>query len=470
MSYIWFRVKGGIALNIVIVGAGEVGYNVAKDLSADGHDIIVVEENEERATRVENDLDVIVVRGNGARPSVLNKAGINAESESVSLLIACTNKDEVNLMACWIAKRMGVEHVIARAVGLEFTDSEEWAKDLGIDMLISPERSVAKEMEELLEVRGALHAVEIAGGKAGIYVFRIAEDSKIKNIPLFEVRKRNPNLITLIVSVQREGRNFVPKANDTLLAGDICYSMCYRNQVHQLESLFQPSLSKKMKRVFIIGAGKIGFQTAKRLIRRSPEIRICIVEEDKAKSERIAAELPEVLVICGDGADSELLLSEGVDNADGFVAATEQDETNLMLAVLGKTLGASKSIAVVKRSNYLGMTDHIPVDSIVNRNQSLAQAIIRYVRYPGSSRVITLFEEISSEALELTLSDTSPVAGKTLMDLHMPAGSVIGLIERGEEVLIPTGKTELQGGDKIVLFSSMETMPLAIEGLGESIE
>jgi trk system potassium uptake protein TrkA len=365
---------------------------------------------------------------------------------------------------------MGVEHVIARAVGLEFTDSEEWAKDLGIDMLISPERSVAKEMEELLEVRGALHAVEIAGGKAGIYVFRIAEDSKIKNIPLFEVRKRNPNLITLIVSVQREGRNFVPKAGDTLLAGDICYSMCYRNQVHQLESLFQPSLSKKMKRVFIIGAGKIGFQTAKRLIRRSPELRICIVEEDKAKSERIASELPEVLVICGDGADSELLLSEGVDNADGFVAATEQDETNLMLAVLGKTLGASKSIAVVKRSNYLGMTEHIPVDSIVNRNQSLAQAIIRYVRYPGSSRVITLFEEISSEALELTLSDTSPVAGKTLMDLHMPAGSVIGLIERGEEVLIPTGKTELQGGDKIVLFSSMETMPLAIEGLGEKIE
>jgi trk system potassium uptake protein TrkA len=454
-------------LKIVLVGAGEVGYNVAKDLSSDGHDIIVVEENEERAIRVENDLDVIVVRGNGARPSVLEKAGIKTGSEDVSLLIACTNKDEVNIMACWIAKKMGVPHVIARAVGLEFTDNEAWAKDLGIDMLISPERSVAKEMEELLQFRGALHAVEVAGGKAGIYVFRIAEDSKIKNIPLLEVKKRNPNLTTLIVSVQREGKNFVPKAVDILMAGDICYSMCYRDQVHQLESLFQPSLSKKMKRVFIVGAGKIGFQTAKRLITRTPEIKICIVEEDRAKSERIAAELPEVLVICGDGADSELLLSEGVDRADGFVAATDQDETNLMLAVLGKTLGASKSIAIVKRSNYLGMTDHIPVDSIVNRNQTLAQAIIRYVRYPGSSRVLTMFEEISSEALELTLTETSASVGKTLMDLHMPAGSVIGLIERAKELIIPSGKTELRAGDKIVLFASVETIPLAIEALGE---
>ena len=138
-----------------------------------------------------------------------------------------------------------------------------------------------------------------------------------------------------------------------------------------------------------------------------------------------------------------------------------------MLAVLGKTLGASKSIAIVKRSNYLGMTDHIPVDSIVNRNQTLAQAIIRYVRYPGSSRVLTMFEEISSEALELTLTETSASVGKTLMDLHMPAGSVIGLIERAKELIIRSGKTELRAGDKIVLFASVETIPLAIEALGE---
>ena len=140
-------------MRIVLVGAGEVGYSVAKNLSSDGHNIIIIEDSEERADRAESSLDVMVIRGNGARPSVLSKAGIKEGNSDVSMLIACTNKDEVNLMACWIAKRMGVPHVIARAVGLEFTDNEGWAKDLGIDMLISPERSVAKEIEELLEVR-----------------------------------------------------------------------------------------------------------------------------------------------------------------------------------------------------------------------------------------------------------------------------------------------------------------------------
>lgn len=455
-------------MRIVLVGAGEVGYSVAQDLSLDGHNIIVVEENEERAAEVESELDVIVVRGNGARPSVLARAGITKGCSDVPLLIACTNRDEVNIMACWIAKKMGVPHVIARAVGLEFTDNDAWAKDLGIDMLISPERSVAKEMEELLEVRGALHATEVAGGKAGIYTFRVAEDSGIKGLPLFEVRKRNPDLVTLIVCIQRDGASFVPKAKDALLVGDVCYSMCYRNQVHELENLFQPSLSKRLKRVFIIGAGKIGFQTAKRLISRTPGIEIRIVEEERAKAERVASEIPEALVICGDGADSDLLLSEGIASADGFVAATDQDETNLMLAVLGKTLGASKSIAVVKRSNYLGMTKHIPVDSIVNRNQTLAEVIIRNVRYPGSSRVLTVLEEISAEALEITLSENASSAGKTLMELKMPAGSVIGLLERGSELFIPTGQTRLQAGDKIVVFASTDTMPYAVRQLGES--
>ncbi len=454
-------------MRIVLVGAGEVGYSVARDLAADGHDIIVVENNEERALRAENELDAIVIRGNGARPSVLDRAGVKDGCRDIPLLIACTNKDEVNIMACWIAKKMGVPHVIARAVGLEFTDNDTWAKDLGIDMFISPERSVAKEIEELLEVRGALHAVELAGGRAGIYVFRVSEDSPMCGLPLFEVRKRNPHLITLIVCIQREGKSFVPKAKEILRPGDVCYTMCYRDQVHELESLYQPTLSKKLKRVFIIGAGKIGFQTAKRLIDRIPRIDIRIIEQDRAKCEKVAPELPGVLVICGDGADSELLLSEGIAASDGFVATTDQDETNLMLAVLGKTLGASKSIAIVKRSNYLEMTKYIPVDSILNRNQTLAEVIIKNVRYPGSSRVLTVLEEISAEALELTLSDKSPAVGKTLEDLNLPEGTIIGLLERGTDMLIPTGKTELLTGDKIVVFASTDTMPSAIAQLGE---
>lgn len=453
-------------MRIVIVGAGEVGYSVARNLSADGHDIVIVEEDEERAAQAEETLDVMVVNGNGARPSVLAKAGITGKKSDVMMLIACTNRDEVNLMACWIAKRSGVPHVIARAVGLEFTDNESWANDLGIDMLVSPERSVAKDIEELLEVRAALHTTEIAGGRAGIYLFRVAQDSPLCGLPLYEIRKRNPKMIMLVVWVKSGEDSFVPKASYALQPGDLCYTMCYRSQILEIERLFQPAKSKRLKRVFIIGAGKIGHQTAERLLAHIRGIDLRIVDEDRAKCEKFAGELPRAMILCGNGADAEFLKSEGITDADGCVAATEHDETNLMLAVLAKTLGASKSIAVVRNHNYLGMTNHIPVDAIVNRNQTLADVITRSVRYPGTSNVLTVLEEISAEAVETTVASGSAADGKKLMELTMPEGSLIGLLDRGGEMLIPTGQTELRGGDKIIIFGTAASMEAALAIFG----
>ena len=453
-------------MRIVIVGAGEVGYSVARNLSADGHDIVIVEEDEERAAQAEETLDVMVVNGNGARPSVLAKAGITGKKSDVMMLIACTNRDEVNLMACWIAKRSGVPHVIARAVGLEFTDNESWANDLGIDMLVSPERSVAKDIEELLEVRAALHTTEIAGGRAGIYLFRVAQDSPLCGLPLYEIRKRNPKMIMLVVWVKSGEDSFVPKASYALQPGDLCYTMCYRSQILEIERLFQPAKSKRLKRVFIIGAGKIGHQTAERLLAHIRGIDLRIVDEDRAKCEKFAGELPRAMILCGNGADAEFLKSEGITDADGCVAATEHDETNLMLAVLAKTLGVSKSIAVVRNHNYLGMTNHIPVDAIVNRNQTLADVITRSVRYPGTSNVLTVLEEISAEAVETTVASGSAADGKKLMELTMPEGSLIALLDRGGEMLIPTGQTELRGGDKIIVFGTAASMEAALAIFG----
>lgn len=453
-------------MRIVIVGAGEVGYSVARNLSADGHDIVIVEEDEERAAQAEETLDVMVVNGNGARPSVLAKAGITGKKSNVMMLIACTNRDEVNLMACWIAKRSGVPHVIARAVGLEFTDNESWANDLGIDMLVSPERSVAKDIEELLEVRAALHTTEIAGGRAGIYLFRVAQDSPLCGLPLYEIRKRNPKMIMLVVWVKSGEDSFVPKASYALQPGDLCYTMCYRSQILEIERLFQPAKSKRLKRVFIIGAGKIGHQTAERLLAHIRGIDLRIVDEDRAKCEKFAGELPRAMILCGNGADAEFLKSEGITDADGCVAATEHDETNLMLAVLAKTLGVSKSIAVVRNHNYLGMTNHIPVDAIVNRNQTLADVITRSVRYPGTSNVLTVLEEISAEAVETAVAEGSTADGKKLMELTMPEGSLIALLDRGGEMLIPTGQTELRGGDKIIVFGTAASMEAALAIFG----
>ncbi len=454
-------------MHIVLVGAGEVGFTVAKNLSSDGHNITIVEENEARAAQAEEVLDVMVVRGNGARPSVLAKAGIREGAAGVDMLIGCSNRDEVNLMACWIAKRSGVPHVIARAVGLEFTDNESWAKDLGIDMLVSPERTVAKEIEELLEVRTAIHASEIAGGRAGIYLFRIAQDSPLAGLPLLDIRRLYPKTVMLAVCLRRGDRSFVPQAQDTLEPGDLCYTMCYRSQIFEIESLFQPARTKKLKRVFIIGAGKVGYQTAARLLSHLKGVEVRLVDKDRVKCEKIANELPDSMVLCGNGADAEFLKAEGIASADGYVAATDHDETNLILAVMAKSLGVSKSIAVVRSPYYLGMTSNIPVDAIVNRNQTLADVITRNVRYPGSSRVLTVLEEISAEAVEITVRDNAAAAGRTLAELRMPAGSLVGLLEHNGELFIPAGDTKIEPGDKAVLFGTASVMDAAMKPFAE---
>src|SRR6056297_21859 len=209
---IWHQAANGLGcalLKIVIVGAGEVGYNVSRDLSAEGHDITIVELDETRAGKVESELDVRVVRGNGSRPHVLEKAGI-CEGCGVDILVASSEKDEVNILACWIAKRAGVKRVISRARGLEYTDSPTWARELGIDVMISPERSVAREIEELLSVSSAVHTAEFFGGRAGLYAFRVSEGSPMVGDTLRRLRQRYPKLTALIAFVEREGGGFVP--------------------------------------------------------------------------------------------------------------------------------------------------------------------------------------------------------------------------------------------------------------------
>ncbi len=453
-------------MRIVLVGAGEVGYSVAKNLSEDGHDIVVVEEDKDKAARIDTDLNVQAIRGNGASPSVLAQAGITDNGDRAQMLIACTNKDEVNLMACLIAKQMGVKHVIARTKGLEFTDTDSWARSLGIDLMISTERSVAKEIETLLEIRGASRATELAEGKAGVYLFKVNEGSQACGITLAELRQQNSDLNTIIICIKRGKESFVPRAFDELQQGDLCYTICYRNQVGKIEDIFNIEHKKALKTVIINGGSNLGRQIAKRIHTRWPKLEIKFFDPDKEKCDKIAAEVPYALTINADGSDANTLDTEGIGNGAAVISVTERDESNLMLSVLGKTMGALKAISVVQKTNYLDMIDHLPLDAIVNRNQALADGIIRSVRFPDSSRMLMVFDEIDAEAVEVCIEKDSPAAGKTLQQLSMPAGSVIGLIERGSELLIPAGSNEIKADDKVYLFASSEIMPEAIQHLG----
>ncbi len=452
-------------MRVVIVGAGEVGYSVAMSLSEQGHDVTVVENNDDRAAKVENELDVMVVRGNGSRPPVLEQAGICPGCDK-DLLIACSNHDEVNILACWIARRAGVKRVIARARGLEYTDSPTWARELGIDVMISPERSVAREIEESLSISSAVYTSEFFGGKVGVYAFHVKDGSPLIGISLRELRRIYPRITALVVFIERDGKGFIPYGEDKLQEGDLCFTVTSKSQAHELEELFTQFRSPELKRVIIIGGGKIGFQVARRLEIRYPKLDIRLIDQDRDKCEKLSHELTRTVVLHGDGMDEELLRYEGIDEADGFLTTTADDERNLLISVIGKALGARKSIAVVRREVLMGLSDYIAVDGMVNPNQALATVIMRQVRYPSGVGVLSIIDKIDAEVLEMPIPPGSAASGVQIKDMDLPRGVLIALVSRDGEMFVPWGNSTLMAGDEVLIFGSKELMPRAAEILG----
>lgn len=452
-------------MKIVIIGAGEVGFNVSSDLSSDGHDVSLVEIDEERASKAENELDVRVIRGNGSRPAVLEKAGIYPGCDT-DILVACADRDEVNIMACWIAKKCGVSRVISRARGMEFTDSPTWARELGIDVMSSPERSVARQIDELLQVHSAIHTAELFEGKAGIYAFRVAPESPLAGTPLHQLRLKYPDLKTIMVYVEKNGQGFVPTGNTVLETDDLVYNVCFRDDIWYLEELFQLKKSQPLKRVIIVGGGKIGARLAMLLESRFRNLEIKLIDRDRSKCEKLASELSRTVVLCSDGTDEELLKYEGIEDCDGFVTTTTSDELNILMGIIGKALGARKTIAVVRRIMYSRLNDYFAVDSLVNPNEALASVIMRHIRYPSGAGTLSIIDKIGAETLEVVVEDKSPVSGKKLRDIGLPPGVLIALISRGGELHVPFGDTQIIPGDRILLFASSKILPKAVEILG----
>lgn len=450
-------------MNIVIVGAGEVGRSIAQTLSKDGHDINMVEQDADHARRAEEELDVRVLRGNGARPQVLDSAGVR-EGCNVDLLIACTDRDEVNMLSSWIAHRAGVKRVISRAKSLEFTDSPTWGRKLGIDMMISPERSVAREILELLSVRTAVKTADLLEGRAALYAFRVAGESPFVGKTLREIRMAYKNLLVVVVYIERaDGSSVVPNGFTVVQAGDLCYVVSSKEQSGMLEEMFQLRSRSYMRKVFVVGGGKIGCQLVQRIQREYGHVNIRLIDSDKEKCARLSDEFGDAMVLNADGCDRSMLIDEGIGDADGYVCATDNDELNLVYAAIAKSLGVRKSIAVVRRGMYGNMPELMPVDAVVNTNDALVSVILGYVRYPGHTRAFSIIENTDAEMIEAILPKEHSFSGRTLADIGLPAGVLVALLKRGDKVFIPTGTTMLKSGDRMILFASTELMREAMD-------
>ncbi|MCF7953389.1 MAG: Trk system potassium transporter TrkA [Spirochaetales bacterium] len=455
-------------MKIVIVGAGNVGYSIAQSLSIEGHDIVVIESQEELAQRLENELDVQIVLGNGSRPSVLAEAGI-VEGSQVDYLIACSNRDEVNIMACWQAKHMGVRRVISRAKSLEYTEAPEWLKVLGIDEMISPERTVARDIESMLWVNAAIHSTDFFSGNAVSYAFRVNKESPICGKSLKQIADSFDEFKAVFVFVERGESGFIPSGDWIAQDGDLCYLITFKKLSSSIEALFNTQSVKKIRKIMIVGGGKIGTFLVRRLLRNHPGVDIKVIDKDYETCSQLAVEFPQISVLHGDGADERMLNHEGVDTVDGFVTATGTDELNLILAVLGKKLGAGKNIALVRSKTFYRVAKELPLDAVINPNESLSSVILRYIRYPESAGSLTLLESINSEILEITIPEGSPGVGRSISSLNIPRGVIFAMIKRGGKFLLPNGTTTLETRDVILIFSNREKMNKTLKQLGIKI-
>lgn len=448
-------------MKVVIVGAGNVGMTLARTLSEDAHDVVVVDRNEDLATRIAEEFDVSVVRGNGSRPDVLAQAGV-VKDGGVDVLIACTDRDETNLMACWLAKRAGVPRVLSRVRDLEFTDTPDWAQDLGIDVMASPERSLSREIASLLRFNAAVHTSELFNGRAGSFAFHVEKDSPICGLSLRELGLKYPQLGAIVVYVERGEDGFVPSGEWTAQEGDVCFVVTLHERVTAIQKLFDVERQKRLSRVIIVGGGKLGTNLAKRLCSNVPKVETTLVEKNLEKCERLAREFPDVKVINGDGMDSDLMKQLGVDKANGVVAATSNDELNVIIAALANINENVKTVAVVRKDVYKELEDRLPVDVLVNPNRTLANTFLRYIRYPSSAGMLSLIDRIGAEMLEFLLRPGNPAVGRRIMDLNLPRGILIAVIKRGGKYLVPGGAETLQEGDVISVFAMSEKMPEAM--------
>jgi trk system potassium uptake protein TrkA len=431
-------------LKIIIIGAGKVGCQIAKTLSSEDHDVTLIEKDDSIRQSAQNNLDVLTILGNGANVLTLEEAGII----QTDILIAVTSSDEVNMLACMIAKQFGIPKKIARIRNPEYLHTSILSREkLGIDFAINPERATAKEIVKLFKSPINVSQVQdFAEGKVQLIEFKIEEYFPFLNQQLKNINFKYP---VLVAAIYRNDKIIIPDGEEKIILGDNLYVLVEKGNFLGLNKFFN-EIPLDMQNVMILGGNRIAIQTA--LILAKLGINTKLIERDKEKCDKIAELLPHSLIINGDGTNIDLLKSEGIETTDGFVAVTGYDEDNLLVALLAKHLGTKKVIAKIDRSNYIPILEKIGVDAVVNPRIITASAILQFIR-KGEIVSLTLLKEGKAEVIELMVHSNSKIINKPLRNANLPKNSIIGAIIRKDRVIIPHGDDTIQAQDKIIIFA-----------------
>ena len=430
-------------MRTVIIGAGEVGFNTARMLSYEGHDVILIEQSEALVERATEQLDALVIHGNGASPKLLAEAGIKRSD----LLIAASSSDEVNIIACLAAKAQGVPRTVARVHNPDYYDPREpFAQEmLGIDFVIHTEQMAAEEIKAALLVPGAINVDTFAGES-----IEVAEVILNEGSPAVGQALRDVNLPSgsLVVGVVRHGEALVPRGGTVLERRDHVLLISGRRHISEVVKAVATDTAP-VKDVTIYGGGRIGLRLALALEEVGMSVRV--IERDEVRARYVASQLRKGFVLHDEGISRDFLLQERVDKTDAFVAVTGDDRANLLAAMYARQLGARTTIAGISRGEFAPLADALGVDLTISPRMLAAEAILRFVR-KGEVIDVTLLES-GAEMIELRVPEGSRVADRPLSEVGFPEGAIVGALLRDGHVVIPTGKEVLRPGDDAVVFT-----------------
>ncbi len=448
-------------MRIVVVGAGKMGYSIAKLLADGTYDVVVVESDETRRQVVKDSLDVLTIQGNGCNPQVLE----SPEIRDADVFIAVTDSDEVNMVACRLAKKYGAKHTVARVRNEEYAViSPEFLKqEMDVDLNLNPERITATEINHILMTPAALDVDDFADGKVRMFGARLTQDFPYIGIPLKNMKLPEGILVAMLF---RKHRMIIPHGNDVLMPGDNVYFVGGQEEIKAFEVYFERRY-EKLERVLLIGAGRAGRFLANMLEKQGVFVKI--IEKDKERCRILSEQLSNGLVLCGDGTDIDLLTEEGVSEADCVICLTDDDKLNLLLALLAKHLGAKKTIVRVARSEYVDLMEKVGVDIVLSARLLSAAEVLRFVRRGGLVSV-ALLEGAKAEAMEMQVQRGCQVDGKTLIKAKLPHDCLVcGIVHEGE-ASVPNGNSLLQAGDRVIVFALSEVVQTVMDMFSNGIE
>ena len=439
-------------MKVIICGAGQVGWQIANHLAAERNEVTIVDFNPELVRRATDTLDVRGIAGFASYPDVLEKAG----AKDADMIIAATQSDEINMVTCQVAHSVfGVPRKIARLRAQSYLDaiySDLYRRDhLPIDVVISPEREVAEAALQRLAAPATFDTESFMKGRVQLLGLALDDDCPVLNTPLRQLNELFSTLRAIVVGVRRQGRLFAPEPEDQLFVGDQIYVFSHSEDMNRTLDIFGKT-THKQERIVIIGGGHVGLGVARALETRTEKLRVKVIEKNRAIAENAADHLQRTIVLNGDGLDMDILLEAGIDRADAILAVTDDDKTNLLVAVRAKAAGCQMAIALINDPSLVSLMGPLNIDAYINPRATTVSSILRHIRH-GRVRAIYSIGDTEAEVIEAQVLSTSPLAGQIIRDIPFPEGVLVGAVLKGDKVLKPHGDLRMEDGDVILLFA-----------------